>query len=119
VWDVLERQTRLDSLPFKRIRKEFHEEFCEVFKLVNEIGLNGSLRDGGIVDLYMYEKIKRPLSREEFQQFRSKIESLSDDEIADELSRRREQSLREFELEMRSSWNVTEKLLNINRPTRK
>ncbi len=87
VWDVLERQTKLDSLPFKRIRKEFHEEFCEVFKLVNEIGLNGSPRDGGIVDLYMYEKIKRPLSREEFQQFRSKIESLSDDEIADELSR--------------------------------
>lgn len=91
----MERKVRVDSLPTELRGVGFRREFCETWHLWNDIWEKGTRRDMLIVELYenavhIARPIRPALSREEFQKFRSKIEPLSDGEIAEKLSQGRE-----------------------------
>lgn len=78
---------------------EHHRREGEVIRLEEEIKEKGTDRDRFILDLYASEITEisstlpvpvriRPLSLEEYQQFRTQIERLSDEEIAEEVRKR-------------------------------
>jgi hypothetical protein len=101
VWDVLERRERLDELKPKghwvssdgriepSLPEELEHEERELNRLSRELREKGTPRDKLILELGSYPRIQtRGLSQqEEFQLFRSKAESMSDEEIVEELHR--------------------------------
>jgi hypothetical protein len=106
VWDYLERKVRLDAPDVEdrpiRESQEYKLEVEELNRLFRELDERGTPHDHLIIDLYGEIRCEpapfpnpvrlRNLSLEEFQQFRSKVERLSDDEIADELRKAEEES---------------------------
>jgi hypothetical protein len=101
VWDILERRMSLDELKPKghwvssggRIEpplpEELEREERELNRLSRELREKGTPRDRLILELGSYGRIRtRGLSQEEeFRQFRSEVEQLSDEEIAVEIRR--------------------------------
>jgi len=98
VWGVLERRVRLKD---RSRGKEYDRERREVIRLEDEIYAKGTPRDGLILDLYdeiRYEPGNsrgvgrfRRLSLEEYQQFRSKFELLSEEQLSEELRKQEEE----------------------------
>ena len=99
VWDILERRVRLKD---RSRGEEYDWERREVIRLEDEIYANGTPRDELILDLYdeiRYEPGNsqgvdrfRRLSLEEYQQFRSKFELLSEEQLSEELRKQEEES---------------------------
>jgi hypothetical protein len=108
VWKVLESRVRL-AAKFNskntetRITYEEHElQRLKLSRLSNEISKKGTDRDKLILNLHAgitiqpVDSLPVPfkiitLSPEEFQQFRSKVESMSDDEIREEIRKAEEE----------------------------
>jgi hypothetical protein len=106
VWDVLERDVRLSERYDKDdlTRQEYEEgerEQGEVKRLANAIREKGTVRDRLILDLYSTITLEpsglpvlipynRSLKREEYQQFRSKVEPLSEEKLAEEIRKAKE-----------------------------
>jgi hypothetical protein len=99
VWEVLESRVRL-AAKFNskdtetRITYEEHElERLKLSRLSNEISKKGTDRDKLIIGLFnsitiqpgKYGPSDRDLSLEEFQQLRSKVEPLAEEEIREEI----------------------------------
>jgi len=107
VWDILEREVRLDErYDEDRLTsqeyKEFERELGEVNRLKNELYKKGTDRERLILDLHTAITLEpsglpvllpynRGLSREEFQQLRSKAEPLSEERIAEEIRKAKEE----------------------------
>jgi hypothetical protein len=100
VWDVLEREVRLRALKTPQISsEEYDRELEEVYQLEEEVLEKGTSREKLILDLstaIRYEPAALPLaayhrdlSLQEFQQFRSQAESLSEAEIREALRKQR------------------------------
>jgi hypothetical protein len=103
-WDVLERRVKLGA-EFNaghRTYEEYERERRKLNLLSNEISDKRSARDKLILKLHAEITIQpvdsQPvpfkiitLSPEEFQQFRSKVESMSDDEIREEIRKAEEE----------------------------
>jgi hypothetical protein len=104
VWDVLERRVKADEcyvgiepfMPPQNFRnfgeaQEYYREQLEVKRLEEELSEKGTPRDKLILDLFDTITLQlgtgyisfKVLSREEFQQFSSKVDPLSDKEIAE------------------------------------
>lgn len=103
VWDALERETRLNEehLLGRISREEYRSKRLEVGRVTDEISKKGSDRDKLVLELYT-ETILQPaampvvvypreMSLDEFQQFRSKVEPMSDEEIRDDIRKVKEQ----------------------------
>jgi hypothetical protein len=98
VWDYLERRVRLKD---RSRGEEYDRERREVNRLEDEIYANGTPRDGLILDLYDERRYEpgnsqgvsrfRRLSLEEYQQFRSKFELLSEEQLSEELRKQEEE----------------------------
>jgi hypothetical protein len=98
VWEYLERKVRLKD---RSRGEEYDWERREVLRLEDEIYAKGTPRDGLILDLYdeiRYEPGNsqgvdrfRRLSLEEYQQFRSKFELLSEEQLSEELRKQEEE----------------------------
>jgi hypothetical protein len=99
VWDVLERKARASD-EFSRgrmIRAEYDRERIEVNRLKEEIDKRGADRDKHILAL-LY--IRRPRlsflsEQQQIQQWRSQVEALSDEEIA-ECARKQKEEIEAF-----------------------
>jgi hypothetical protein len=115
VWDILEREVRLDAPDIKdRPRagsEEYRREILDISRLQEEMEERGTPRDHLISDLF-YKSTAEPtgtlptpsniiyLSLEKFRQFRSKVEPMSDDEIREEIRKAKEEyKRREDEIE--------------------
>jgi hypothetical protein len=98
VWDVLERKVRIEEefSSNRMTRLEYYRELGEVNQLLDEIGEKGTARDRLIEPLYNAITMEptgmlpnpvtsRELTLEEFQQFRSKVEPMSNKEIRKEI----------------------------------
>jgi hypothetical protein len=98
VWEVLERKVRLHApdIEGRPSGQEYYRELREVNRSLDELYEKGTARDGLIQHLYNSKTMEpmgklpvpvtsRALSLEEFQQFRSKIEPLSEEEIRTEI----------------------------------
>ena len=99
VWDYAERKVRLHAPDVEdrpqRESEEYKREMEEVNRLYRELEERGTPRDNLILDLYGEIRCEpapfpnptrlRDLSLEEFQQFRSRVESLSDEQITEEI----------------------------------
>jgi hypothetical protein len=98
VWDVLEQRVRLhEELSAGRIfGEEYKREQIKLNRTCYEIEKKGSDRDKLIIKLHgciTYEPTgtlllplkERNMSPEEFQQFRSKVEPLADEELAEKV----------------------------------
>jgi hypothetical protein len=115
IWDVLEWKVRIDecylgldrySVPqgFHDLQeaREYYREQREVKRLEEELAEKGTARDKLIFDLFdsitlrlgSGESTYRYLSRDEFQQLRSKVEPFSDEKIAKETREQNEYSRR-------------------------
>jgi hypothetical protein len=104
VWDVLERRERLDELKPKRyyiypdgsiqppLSNTFYREERELNRLSRELREKGTPRDKLILKLGSHPQLlTRGLSQqEEFQKFRSQVEQMSDEEIAEEIRRKKQ-----------------------------
>jgi hypothetical protein len=98
VWDVLERKVKLHASDIKdRPRgQEYYRELSEVNRSLDELYEKGIPRDMLIQNLYTVKTMEptgklpvpvtsRDLSLEGFQQFRRKVEPLSEGEIMEEI----------------------------------
>jgi hypothetical protein len=101
VWDILERDVRLDELYHegRMTSQEYEEgerELGEVNRLKGELYEKGSPRDKLILDLYNTVTLEpsglpvlipynRSLSRKEYERFRSHIELLSEKQLAEDI----------------------------------
>jgi hypothetical protein len=99
VLDVLEREVRLNAPDIENRpqwpSEEYMREFDEVAQLEEELMENGSPREKLIIKLYSATRVEpaplpdpayiRSFSLEEFHQFRSRVEPLSEDEIREEI----------------------------------
>jgi hypothetical protein len=99
LWDYLERFTRLHAPDIEdRPRwgtREYHREANELNRLSRELDERGTPRARLIRDLYGEIRCEpapfpnparlRDLSLEEFQQFRSKVEPMTEEQIANEI----------------------------------
>jgi hypothetical protein len=104
VWDVLESRVRInEERSLGRMTSEAYDsERRKLNRLAAEIEERATSRDALILDLYdevRYEPATlrvgarfRRLSREEFQQFRSKVEPMSDEELAEELRKQEKEN---------------------------
>jgi hypothetical protein len=117
VWEILERDVRLNETydenrltsQYKSIfdlytsqeHQEYKRELAEVNRLKSDLYEKGTSRDKLILDLHSTATLEpsglpilipynRSLSREEYRQFRSKIEQLSEQEIAKEIVKAKE-----------------------------
>jgi hypothetical protein len=102
VWDVLERRERLAVLKPKShgvyldgriappLPEKLEREERELNRLSRELREKGTPRDRLILELGSYGRLRTwGLSqRDEFQQFRSEVEQMSDEEITAEIHRR-------------------------------
>ena len=105
VWEVLERMVRLDAPDVDgRPRwgtQEYKREADEVDRLTTEIRKEGTAHDRLIFDLYsnITKELApfpnpvdfRDLSLAEYRQFRSKVETLSEQELAEEIRKAKEE----------------------------
>jgi hypothetical protein len=103
VWDILERRVRLDARDVEdRPRgQEYDREHHKLSQMVKELMERGTARDNLIINLYGEIRCEpapfpnpvrlRDLSLKEFQKFRSKIEPLSKEEIAEEIRKAEEE----------------------------
>jgi hypothetical protein len=107
VWDVLERRVKLDAPDVEdRPRGEqYYRELRKVNRSLDELDEKGTDRDSLTEDLYNAitiepcDSLQVPykvitLSLEEFQQLRSRVEPLSDEELRDEVCKAKEQKQR-------------------------
>ena len=107
VWDVLEHKVRLHAKDAKgRLgRDEADREFGEVNRLKSELWKKGTTCDKLIIDLFNSITIQpggsmplpfeiRELSPKEFRQFRSKVEPMSDEMIAEAIRQQNEENMR-------------------------
>jgi hypothetical protein len=107
VWDVLERKVRLRAKDVedrpRQGSQEYKYEAEEVGQAQDAIDKRGTDRDRLILELYYGVTIPpraslpvpceiRRLSLEEFQQFRSQVEPLSDEELAEEVRKQEEEA---------------------------
>jgi hypothetical protein len=105
VWDVLERRVKAWTHDPNRSYGMRIDEHNEVKRLMDGLKEKGTERDRLIIGLYTSitiqpgpgERIVRELSLEEFPQFRSKVEPMSDDEIREEVHREEEEKQRKIE----------------------
>jgi hypothetical protein len=110
VWEVLERSVRLGAREAEGQtgQEEYDRELREVNRLTNEIHKKGTARDRLILDLYNSIIIQpggsrtlpfeiEDLSIEEFQQFHSRVEAMSHEEITEELRKQKEENKRKAE----------------------
>src|SRR5687768_7413128 len=108
VWDVMEREVRLESPEFQMTREEYYRENLELRRLADELEEKGTPRDQLIIDLYrattkdptvplLSPSHYRDISLEEFQQFRSRIEPMHDEEIREELRKVEEEFERKYQ----------------------
>jgi hypothetical protein len=107
VWDVLEREVRMWAPDSPRMTSEEHRrEVLEVSRLEEDLDERGSARDKLIFSLY--ESVLamptsgslldlRNLSLEEFQQFRSRVEPMSEEEIAEKICKQKDENNRKWE----------------------
>jgi hypothetical protein len=104
VWSVLERKVRIEEefSSNRMTRQEYYRELGEVNQLLDAIGEKGTAHDRLIEPLYNSITMEptgmlpnpvtsRELSLEEFQQFRSKVEPMSNKEIRKEIRKAREE----------------------------
>jgi hypothetical protein len=97
VWDILERKVRIhEERSSKRMTyEEYDRERCNLNRSLDELYEKGTARDGFIQHLYNAISMEptgtlpdpvrfRHLSLEEFQQLRSRLEPLSDEQLAEE-----------------------------------
>jgi hypothetical protein len=101
VWDILKRRERLDEQRPKQITlypdgsiqpplpEELEREESELNRLSRELREKGTARDKLILELGSYGRIRtRGLSQQEdFQKFRSQVEQMSEEKIAQEIDR--------------------------------
>jgi hypothetical protein len=106
VWEVLEHGVRLDAPNIedrpRRGSEAYKREVKELDRLYRELDKRGTPRAKLIRDLYYeirYEPAPFPspvrvrkLSLEEFQQFRSKVEPMTEEQIAEELRKAEEEN---------------------------
>jgi hypothetical protein len=99
VWDVLERDVRLNAPDIEDRpqwpSEEYMREFDEVAQLEEELMENGTPSEKLVMKLYSATRAEpaplptvayyRSFSLEEFHQFRSKVEPLSEHEIREEI----------------------------------
>jgi hypothetical protein len=105
VWEVLERRVKAWTTDSNRSYGMRIDEHNEVKRLIDGLKEKGTERDRLIIDLYTSitiqpgpsERIVRELSLEEFPQFRSKVEPMSDDEIREEIHKEEEEKQRKIE----------------------
>jgi hypothetical protein len=117
VWDILERDVRLQerydenrlTSQYKSVfdlytsqeHEEYKRELAEVNRLKSDLYGKGTARDKLILDVYSAVTLEpsglpvlipynRSLSREEFQQFCSKVESMSEGQLAEEIHKAKE-----------------------------
>jgi hypothetical protein len=102
VWDVLERYVRLEALDAEnQIRpEEYERERRKLRGETDKLHKKGTPHDKLILNLYSATTMEpgqfpnplyfRDLTPEEFQQFRSKVEPLSEKEISEEIGNARE-----------------------------
>jgi hypothetical protein len=113
VWDVLERSVKLNAPDVKDRPRwgsdEYKREVDELNRLGKELSEKGTPRDRLIFELQAATIIEpgdfpvvaypRNISLEEFQQFRSKVEPLSEEELREERRRADE----EYELKRKEN----------------
>jgi hypothetical protein len=104
VWDYLERQVRIHEEHGSQsiTREEYYSERRELNRFEEELIERGTARDNLILDLHL-SITKEPtgtlpvpvsfinLSLQEFQQFRSKVEPMSEEEIREEIRKAEEE----------------------------
>jgi hypothetical protein len=110
VWDVLERSVKLEARNAEGQigHEEYDREVGEVGRLEEELMEKGTARDRLILELYdnitiqpggswtLPFEIEDP-SPEELKKFRSKVEPMSETEIAEELRKQKEENKRKAE----------------------
>jgi hypothetical protein len=104
VWVVLERKVRFHARDIEDHPRgeEYYQELRDVNRSVDEVDEKGTPRDKLIIRLYTAGIVQpgaggpvmRRLSLEEFQQFRSKAEPLSDEELTEAIRKQREENKR-------------------------
>jgi hypothetical protein len=111
VWEILERSVRLGARGVKGQiigHEEYDRECREVLWLESELWKKGTARDKLIIDLFTGITIQprnslplpfeiRELSLKEFRQFRSEVEPMSDEEIAEEIRKQEAENERKAE----------------------
>jgi hypothetical protein len=109
VWSVLERNVRLNATDVKdRPRsgsQEFWGELREVNRLRGELRGKGTPRDNVILSLFQWISTTSPyiwpghrtVSLEEFQQFRSKVEPMSEEQIHEEIDKVKDEWSRKYD----------------------
>ncbi len=115
VWDVLERRVKAWTPDPNRSYGARIDEHNEVDRLIDGLKEKGTDRDRLILDLYTSitiqpgpgERIERELLLEEFPQFRSKVEPMSDDEIREEIRKEEEVKRRKIEESRKTKWPLT------------
>jgi hypothetical protein len=111
VWKVLERKVRIDEryvgldrwdFPegFRDLQeaREYYREQCEVKRLEEELAEKGTPRDKLILELVTTINLQlgsgnpayRALSQEEFQNLRSQVEPMSEEQIAEKIREQNE-----------------------------
>jgi len=92
VWDVLEQQVKvqeryssLGELPERRVRKKLYRDDLEVRQAEDAVREKGTPRNKHILDLFYRTQPVLSPSRDGFQEFRARVEALTDEEIAEEL----------------------------------
>jgi hypothetical protein len=114
-WDVLERRVKAWTPDSNRSYGMRIDEHNEVKRLIDGLKEKGTERNRLIIDLYTSitiqpgpgERIVRELSLEEFPQFRSKVEPMSDDEIREEIHKEEEEKQRKIEESRKTSRPLT------------
>jgi hypothetical protein len=110
VWDIIELEVRLESPESQMTREEYDRGNHELMRLVQELDEKGTPRDKLIVDLYRattkdptvhrpspFDYHYRDISLEEFQQFRSRVEPRSEEEIREEVHKAEEEFERKYQ----------------------
>jgi hypothetical protein len=104
VWDVVERQARIDEeySSGQMTREQYYREQREISQFADEVFERGPARDDLILKLYTLLTMEltgplpidvtfRDLSLKEVQQFRSRVEPMSDEDIREELRKAEEE----------------------------
>jgi nitric oxide reductase activation protein len=105
VWDVLGHRVQVYTPDRNRTFGERVDQKKAVNRWMDGLKKKGTDRDRLILDLYTSvtvqpgpgERIERELLLEEFPQFRSKVEPMSDDEIRKEIRKEEEEKQRKIE----------------------
>jgi hypothetical protein len=123
VWEILERHVRLNAKDVKDCPRgqEHDRERHEVNWLIYDLKTNkGTARDKLLIELFNSITIQpgehgpsdRDLSPVEFQQLRSKVEPMSEEEISEEIRKQEEEKERKIEEARKSG-----KILTLDLPT--